>query len=61
MIIRWISEVPSKIVKMLNLMQFPQVSGLSGGWVSARIQHAISGVKFPYRTAPQTADNIQER
>jgi hypothetical protein len=40
MIIRWISDVPSKIVKILAIVQFPQVSGLRVPVVSARIQHA---------------------
>jgi hypothetical protein len=28
MITRWISDVPSKIVKLVEIQQFPQVDGL---------------------------------
>jgi hypothetical protein len=48
MIMRWISDVPSKIVKLGRCGQFPQVDGLLYGRLSARTQHA-----------PATGPNVQ--
>jgi hypothetical protein len=42
MSMRWISEVPSKMVKIAELGQFPQVSGGRGAWY----QHG-SSTGFP--------------
>ena len=44
MIIRWISDVPSKIVKIVEYGQFLEFSGLRTPVVSARIQHALSEI-----------------
>jgi hypothetical protein len=49
MSMRWISEVPSKMVKILAIGQFQQVSGLLGPVVSARIQHAPSEKNAGFR------------
>jgi len=50
MSMRWISDVPSKMVKILEYMQFPQVSGLQDSVVSARIQHALSEMNAGFRS-----------
>jgi hypothetical protein len=39
MIMRWISDVPSKIVKVVEDVQFPQLDGLMMNLLSARTQH----------------------
>jgi hypothetical protein len=49
MSIRWISDVPSKMVKIWRRGQFPQVDGLAGVRVSARIQHAGFAGWLPVR------------
>jgi hypothetical protein len=41
MIRRWISGVPSKMVKLMEYGQFPQVDALPIGRLSARAQHAL--------------------
>jgi hypothetical protein len=53
MIMRWISDVPSKIVKLMEVRQFPQVDGVLARRLSAPTQHRStpgSGVK-PDRVA----------
>ena len=49
--IRWISDVPSKIVKIVDYGQFPQVSGLHDPVVSARIQQRLSEGNDGFRSA----------
>jgi hypothetical protein len=63
MIMRWISKVPSKIVKLVDVRQFPQVIAVratvsqrlpSTGW--RRIGgYAASGVQFQQRRCDATS------
>jgi hypothetical protein len=41
MIMRWISDVPSKIVKLVTCWQFPQVDGLQSRRMSARLSTTV--------------------
>ena len=49
--IRWISGVPSKMVKILPVGTVPQFSGLQIPVVSARIQHAPSEMNVGFGLA----------
>jgi hypothetical protein len=51
MIMRWISDVTSKMVKIQNTWQFPQVRGLPWAVLSARIQHRLSEGNDGFRSA----------
>jgi hypothetical protein len=47
MITRWISDVPSKMVKLVDVREAPQVYALSTVALSARTQHGCRGLPDP--------------
>lgn len=53
---RWISEVPSKMVKILELRAVSEVIGLRDPLVSAAIQHAPSEMNSGFGPTPNATD-----